>query len=214
MLDFSRAKEGIIIEDAFDENALGKAETLFCLGNGYLGLRSSLEEKYLNEKRDLLVAGTYNLFHEEKAEVTELPNAADVTNIEIYLDGERFDLTKEKIVKYERFINLKTGLLTRNVTWISDSGNEYTLKFERIVSLKRIHTIAMKISILAKKDTKIKIVSGINGRETNTGASHFTYGNARFYEKKYMQYAPKTTQRDIMFVFNVAHNFYVNSEGF
>lgn len=110
MLDFSRASDWIIAESDFDATALGKVEANFCLGNGYLGLRSATEEQYLGETRDLLVAGTFNRFSNE--EVTELPNAADVTNIEITQNGERFDLTKGKILHYNRELNLKTGLLS------------------------------------------------------------------------------------------------------
>ena len=87
MFDFSKANEWKIIETNFNPTALGKVEANFCLGNGYLGLRSATEEKYLGETRDLLVAGTFDRFEE----VTELPNAADVTNIEITLNGACFD---------------------------------------------------------------------------------------------------------------------------
>lgn len=89
MFDFSKANEWKIIETNFNPTALGKVEANFCLGNGYLGLRSATEEKYLGETRDLLVAGTFDRFSFE--EVTELPNAADVTNIEITLNGACFD---------------------------------------------------------------------------------------------------------------------------
>ena len=41
MLDFSRVGDWIIAESDFDPGALGKAEANFCLGNGYLGLRSA-----------------------------------------------------------------------------------------------------------------------------------------------------------------------------
>ena len=71
MLDFSKANEWKIIEINFDPSALGKVEANFCLGNGYLGLRSATEEQYRGETRDLLVAGTFDRFSEE--EVTELP---------------------------------------------------------------------------------------------------------------------------------------------
>ena len=91
MLDFSRVNEWILAESSFDPDAQGKVEANFCLGNGYLGLRSATEENYLGQTRDLLVAGTFDCFSPE--EVTELPNAADVTNIELTLNGERFDLT-------------------------------------------------------------------------------------------------------------------------
>lgn len=83
MLDFSRADKWIMSESVFDPSAPGKAEANFCLGNGYLGLRSATEEHYPGETRDLLVAGTFDCFSPE--EVTELPNAADVTNIELTL---------------------------------------------------------------------------------------------------------------------------------
>ena len=96
MLDFSKANEWIITETDFNPSALGKVEANFCLGNGYLGLRSATEERYTGETRDLLVAGTFNRFSPE--EVTELPNAADVTNIELTLDGVRFDLTQGEIL--------------------------------------------------------------------------------------------------------------------
>ena len=113
MLDFSRVHEWILSESSFDPSALGKAEANFCLGNGYLGLRSATEEHYPGETRDLLVAGTFDRFSPE--EVTELPNAADVTNIELMLSGERFDLTQGEILSCVRSLNLRTGLLMRDV---------------------------------------------------------------------------------------------------
>ena len=52
MLDFSNPWK--ITETNFDPNTLGKVEANFCLGNGYLGLRSATEEKYLNETQRLV----------------------------------------------------------------------------------------------------------------------------------------------------------------
>ena len=208
MLDFSKAKDWIIAETEFDPTALGKAEANFCLGNGYLGLRSATEEKYLGETRDLLVAGTFDRFSPE--EVTELPNAADVTNIEITLNGERFDLTQGRILTYRRKLNLKTGLLTRSVRWESPKGARYALKFERVVSLKRLHTIAMRITVLPEAETEITFCSGIDGRVTCDGSQHFTEGQTRFYDKRYMQFVPRTIQSDITFVLDAAHRFTVD----
>lgn len=208
MLDFSRANEWIIAESSFDPLALGKAEANFCLGNGYLGLRSATEEAYPGETRDLLVAGTFDRFSPE--EVTELPNAADVTNIEITLNGERFDLTQGTISSYNRELNLKTGKLTRTVIWVSPSGSKYTLNFERIVSLKRLHTIAIRIIIIPESDTEFTFRSGIDGRMTSDGSQHFTEGQTRFYDKKYLQFTPRTIQSDITFVVDAAHVFRID----
>ena len=51
-IDYSRAGDWILREDGFDAEHLGKCEAIMSLGNGYLGLRSATEEKYLNETRD------------------------------------------------------------------------------------------------------------------------------------------------------------------
>ena len=209
MLDFSRINEWIIGENSFDPLALGKAEAVFCLGNGYLGLRSAAEEHYPGETRDLLVAGTFDRFSEE--EVTELPNAADVTNIEITLDGEKFDLTQGKILEYSRELCIKNGLLSRHVKWESPEGRAYTLVFARIVSLKRLHSIAMRIGITAESSCSVSIRSGIDGRMTNDGSQHFTEGSTRFYDKEYMQYVPRTIQSGITFVTNAVHSFNIVS---
>ena len=205
MLDFSRVGDWIITETDFDPAALGKAEANFCLGNGYLGLRSATEERYPMETRDLLVAGTFDRFSAE--EVTELPNAADVTNIELKLDGERFDLTQGRILSYERSLNIRTGFLTRDVRWESAAGKTYTLRFERVVSLRRLHSIAMRVTVKPEQDAKISVQTGIDGRQTNDGSQHFTEGQTRFYDKQYLQFVPHTIQSDITFVLDASHRF-------
>ena len=210
LLDFSRAKDWVITEAHFDPSALGKAEANFCLGNGYLGLRSALEERYPGETRDLLVAGTFDRFSPE--EVTELPNAADVTNIELTLNGARFDLTQGEIESYERSLNIKTGLLVREVKWRSPAGQRWRLRFERIVSLCRLHTIAMRVILSSDEDAAVVLRSGIDGRMTNEGSQHFTEGQTRFYDKQYLQYVPRTIQSDITFVIDASHRFAVDDK--
>ena len=209
MLDFSMGKGWALDETSFDPAFFGKVEANFSLGNGYLGLRSAHEENYLGQTRDLLVAGTFDRFSPE--EVTELPNAADVTNIEITLNGERFDLTTGRIMYYVRRLDLKTGMLSRDVTWQSPKGELYSLHFKRIVSLKRLHTIAFQISVIPRQKTVIRFQSGIDGRMTCDGSQHFTEGQTRFYDKKYLQFVPRTIQSDITFVVDATHEFFVNS---
>ena len=84
----------VVTEEGFSSLALGKCEAIMSLGNGYMGLRSATEESYIGEKRNLFINGTFNKFDEY--EVSELPNAADITRLDIRVDGKRFSLTKEK----------------------------------------------------------------------------------------------------------------------
>ena len=206
-LDYTRTKDWILREDSFDPQHLGKCEAIMCLGNGYLGLRSATEEKYLNETRDLLINGTFNQF--DPSSVTELPNAADMTAIEITVNGERFTLEQGSIDFYSRELNIKTAELKREVVWISPKGEQFSLTFRRVVSLGRLHDFAIQAQITPLSgDAEIEIKSGINGRVTNTGAQHFTEGDMRFYEGRHIQYVPRTTQSGIAFALNTAHSFW------
>ncbi|WP_042273266.1 glycoside hydrolase family 65 protein [[Clostridium] dakarense] len=209
-LGHGQEKNWIVSENDFNSLFLGKGESIMCLGNGYLGLRSATEEKYVGETRDMLIAGTFNKFD---GEVTELPNAADLTEITIFINGERFSLLQGEIKNYSRNLNLKTGELNRNFIWSNKDFGKIKFEFKRFVSLKNLHLIGQKVSITPlEKNIEVKIQSGINGQVSNTGAQHFTEGEKRVYDSKYIQYTQRTTESNIDFVSNTVHKFEINKE--
>ena len=112
-MDYSRVGKWILREDSFDAEHLGKCEAVMSLGNGYLGLRSATEEKYLGETRDLLINGTFNKF--DPSAVTELPNVADMTAMEIRINNERFTLEQGTIDSYNRELNIQSAELKREI---------------------------------------------------------------------------------------------------
>ena len=205
-MDYSKADEWVIAENAFDSEQLGKCESIMCQGNGYLGLRNAADEYYAGEQRNLFVAGTFNKFDDD--EVTELPNAADVTQLDIRLDGERLDLCRGTILEYRRELCLKNGEVTRTVVWESRKGRAYRLVFRRMVSLKRLHVIAQQVSVTPlDADAQLSLRGGINGQMTNSGSQHFSEGDKRLYEDRYMQYTQTTGQSKVRFVLNTAFRF-------
>ncbi len=212
-MDYSKINDWILREDCFDADHLGKCEAVMCLGNGYLGLRSAAEEKYLNETRGLLVNGTFNKF--DPTAVTELPNAPDMTAIELWVNGERFTLEQGEINQYGRELNIRTAELKREVVWTSPRGDQVKIVSRRVVSLRRLHDFALRMEITPLSgDVELKVKSGIDGRVTNTGAQHFTDGDKRLYEGQYFQYLPCTTQSGITFVENTVHRFARNGAAF
>lgn len=216
MIDYNLNKQDnnnwIISESAFNKNNLAKFETIFAQGNGRIGLRASLEEKYVNETRNMFIAGTFN--KAENNEVTELPNAMDLTEFTILIDGIPFTLLEGKILKYDRSINLKTSELTRNIRWISPNNIELDLEFRRFVSMHDLSLIANKVTIKLISDSNIKLAihTGINGRVNNSGSQHFIEGNKRLYDNEILQYAAETNQSGIYFVANTICHMYKNDE--
>ncbi len=212
-MDYSRVSEWILREDSFDEEHLGKCEAVMSLGNGYLGLRSALEEKYVGETRGLMVNGTFDRF--ASTAVTELPNAADMTTIEFWIDGDRFTMEQGTVDEYSRELNIRTAELTRRVLWTSRRGAQVQLTYRRVVGLSQLHDFALRVDITpVSGDVAVRVRSGIDGRMTNSGSQHFTDGDRRFYEGQYMQYVPRTADSGITFVQNTVHRFAVDGAAF
>ncbi|WP_461201340.1 glycoside hydrolase family 65 protein [Anoxybacillus sp. TBDG-1] len=204
-------KNWIVSEVQFNPYALGKCEAIMALGNGYMGLRSATEESYVGQVRNLFVAGTFNQFDEY--EVTELPNAPDVVELDIWLNGEKFSLEKGKIIHYRRDLNIKDAELVRHVIWENARGEQFEFMFRRFVSLKNLHLIGMKVEMKPLNcAANIHITSGINGQMTNSGAQHFHEGEKRIFDKTYLQLIQTTTESKIDFVVNATHRYMIDGK--
>lgn len=197
----------VIAETAFDARYLAKFETIFCQGNGYLGLRAATEESYPGERRNLFVTGTFNRFANQ--EVTELPNAADMAQLDVHLNGQPFHLDKGKIHSYRRELDLRQGELRREILWEDEHGDQFKMNFRRFVSLQDRHLMGMRVEITPlSKATEISIRSGINGQMTNSGAQHFIEGERRVFNKELLQLTATTTESNVEFVHTCAHQLY------
>ncbi len=208
MINYNKGKndlqDWIVEETAFARKYQGKCESIMCLGNGYMGLRSATEESYVGQVRNFFVSGTFNKASEE--EVTELPNAADCLGMEIHLDGRLFSLEIGQTENYSRSLNLKTGELQRSFLWTSPEGKKFDFHFSRFVSMKQLHFFSSSLRIKALSGpSKVLIKSGMNGQMTNSGAQHFLEGNKRIYDKEYLQMLQHTTESRIDFVHNCYH---------
>lgn len=205
-MDYSKAENWILGEKEFNSKYLGKCEAVMCQGNGYMGLRSSTEEHYFGEKRDFFIAGTFNKFDDN--EVTELPNAADMIAMDMEFNGQRFSLELGENRDYYRQLNIRTGELSRKVIWVSPEGDEIEFTFQRIVSMKELHTLAQRVTVKPlNRNVAMKMETGIDGSVTNSGAQHFSEGDKRFYDNTYMQCCQTTAQSGIDFVFTTGIDF-------
>ena len=197
----------IIEETSFHEKYTGKCESIFTQGNGYLGLRNSLEERYVDTVRGMFITGTFNKASKEEA--TELPNVSDIVNMEIELNGERFSMTEDNLKEYSRTLNLYTGKLCRNVLWEGKNGNVVQLSFHRFVSYKNVHVIGAYVEIKPVNcDVKATVVSGINAQVTNHGAQHLTEFSKRAFEEKFLQMGMVTTESAVSIAVSTVHKVF------
>ncbi len=156
------------------------SETIFALSNGYIGIRGGFEERMGgNESRS--IDGIYlNGFYES----VPIPHAEtgygyalntqtmlNVTNsklIELYLEGEQFNLTRGTIIEYKRFLDMKNGCLHRNLVWRSPEGREVEIKARRVVPFAHRHLVAFEYRVKALNFSgKVIISSYLDGAVEN-----------------------------------------------
>ena len=162
----------LLTESNFDSQTQHHKETLFTIGNGYLSTRGAFEEVYPNDHRATFVHG---VFDDVPLVFTELANAPDWLPLGIYLEGERFSLNTGTLQSFKRILNLKTGLLTRSVQWISPAGRGVTLTFGRFASLADEHLLYLRCQVVPDFDGKLEFRSSFNGNAENEGFAHWRW---------------------------------------
>lgn len=209
MLDFNYGKgedkNFILRETEFIPEEQWKYGSIFCQGNGYMCIRAAVEEEYPPNCRGFLVAGCFNLPPDQ---CTELTNNADVTRVELSLNGEQLDLTKGTTENYIRTLNLRTGLLTRSFTWTAENGAKADFKFERVVSLDDFHIVASDITIIPAQDTKITVRSGIDG--DNIYQNEHFIAIEKYHQGNRISLAAKTDQSGITFLTTTMQKVFVD----
>jgi alpha,alpha-trehalose phosphorylase len=134
-------------------------ETLFTLGNGYIGMRGTLEEGSAAPKGQTL-EGTYlNGFYESEpiqypenayglARTNEfMLNVPNAKRIGLVIDGEEFGMGRGRVLDHERVLDFRTGLLTRSVEWESAGGKRVRIVSRRLVSFQRKHVAAIEYTV-------------------------------------------------------------------
>lgn len=160
----------ILAEPSFEPTKQHHKETIFTIGNGYLSTRGAFEEGYPNDRRATFIHG---VFDDAPIVVTELANAPDWLATQIVLDGEKFSLASGTVLAYRRELDLRTGVLRREVRWQSPQGRVATIIFTRFASLADQHLLALRCEIIPEFDGQVELRSAINGQTDNEGLLHW-----------------------------------------
>src|SRR6266516_2306442 len=109
---------------------LGQTESIFALSNGHIGLRGNLEEgepsftpgTFLNSFYEIRPLPYAESAYGNPEAGQTLINVTDGKVIRLLVDDEPFDVRYGKLVRHERVLDLRTGVLRREVGWASPAG--------------------------------------------------------------------------------------------
>ena len=162
-----------IIEETFDPQALHHKETVFTIGNGYLGTRGAFEEGYPGEQAMTLIHG---LFDDTPIVHTELVNAPNWIHFVVVIGGERFRMERGAVLAYRRELDLATGVLSRTVRWRSPAGHTVDIAFERFASLADEHVLGVRCRLTSVDFSgPVELRAGLPGFVENTGLLHWEW---------------------------------------
>ena len=124
---------------------LAQTESIFALSNGHIGLRGNLDEGEPSGAPGTFLNGFYELRPLPYAESAYgNPEAGqtmiNVTNgklLRLLVDDEPFDVRYGQLVRHERQLDLRDGVLRREAEWTSPAGQGVIVRSTRLVSFSQ-----------------------------------------------------------------------------
>ena len=168
-LDRSRfpVDEWRLTEAAYGTADLGLTETLFAVGNGYLGMRGNVEEGRETHAHGTFINGfheTWPIRHAEEAfgfaRVGQtIVNVPDNKTMKLYVDDEPMLLSVADLESYERSLDFRDGVLHRDIIWRTPGGKRVRVTSTRMVSFAQRHLAVMTIEVTMLDDEAPVVVS-------------------------------------------------------
>ncbi|QEN05396.1 glycoside hydrolase family 65 protein [Thiospirochaeta perfilievii] len=174
-----------IVEEGFDKTKNRFSESIFSLGNGFMGLRGNFEENYSGDKMN----GTYlaGVYYPDKTRVgwwkngypeyfAKVLNSTNWLGIEIKVDGDTLDLNDCEIKEFKRELDMKCGILYRTFIVVMPNKKEIKVNASRFVSMERneLGVISYEISIL-NGDGKVTVTPYLDGNVHNEDSNYDEY---------------------------------------
>ncbi|MGH8981861.1 MAG: glycoside hydrolase family 65 protein [Acidimicrobiales bacterium] len=154
-----------VTESTLDLDVLAQSESVFALANGHLGMRGNLDEgephgcpgTYLNSVYELrpLPYAEAGFGNPESGQTV-----VNVTNgklIRLLVDDEPFDVRYGELVSHRRALDLRAGILRRDVEWCSPAGARVRVSSTRLVSLVERAVAAISYEVEAL-DRAVQVV--------------------------------------------------------
>lgn len=149
------ADEWKLVETRFPARHAARAETVFALSNGYLGIRGTFEEGRPAFSPGTFVNGfheTWPIVHPEEAfglarTGQTIVNAPDATLLKLDVDDEPLFLPTARLQTYRRELDMQAGTVSRDLLWSTPAGKHVRIRSRRLVSFEHRHLAAMSYEV-------------------------------------------------------------------
>lgn len=137
-------------------------ESIFSLGNGYMGVRGFDEEEECYNRYELCtyVAGIFD-YHSTR--ITDMVNTPNFWKTKIVINGEKFSLDDGEIIEYRRSLHIDEGNIRRRIIWNNKRGDKTLIETTKCISIKSVHNALLSMEITPLNYSgEIQIETGID----------------------------------------------------
>ena len=164
-----------IVEEGFEPQYGMTAESVFSLGNEYMGVRGYFEEGYSGQR---LLGSYFNGVYERRKAASEgykgivqetefMVNSLDWLYLRIWAGDEQLDLAEADFEEFSRTLYMKTGLLQRKFVWFTAEG-KIEICMERLISMERNEAAAQRVTITSRGYTgTLRVRAGLDFNTTH-----------------------------------------------
>ncbi len=154
-----------VVEPELDLDRLGYTESIFAQSNGHIGLRGNLDEgephhtpgSYLNGFFETLPLPYAEAGYGYPEEGQSLINVTNGKLFRLLVDDEPFDVRYGTLRNHRRVLDLRAGVLRREVEWVSPAGQAVRIRSTRLVSFVQRAIVAIRYEV-EPLDTLARIV--------------------------------------------------------
>ena len=172
-----------LVYDDYDPRLEGVRETLTTLGNGYFATRGATLEAVADgiSYPGTYVAGCYNRLATEiegrwyeHEDLVNLPNWLHISFRHCGEDWQR--IGSIEILSYRRVLDLRAGVLSRDLRVRDDAGRITNLSSRRIVHMAEPHLGAYELRLTPENwSGRIEVHSTLDGWVTNSGVDRYRF---------------------------------------
>ena len=175
--------EWLIVEEGFHPEFNRESESIFSIGNGYMGQRANFEEQYSGTT--LLGSYIAGVYYPDKTKVgwwkngypeyfAKVLNAPKWIGIDVSVAGKPVDLAETKINSFRRILNMKEGYLERNFNITVQGSKTIEFRTMRFVSMAEPDAGMVQLAVKSgnfrgKIDFTVYIDSDVKNEDANYG---------------------------------------------
>ncbi|NLO83994.1 MAG: glycoside hydrolase family 65 protein [Clostridiales bacterium] len=159
-------KELVITTNSYDEKDIPDLGNRFLTGNGYMGVRGTLEEYGKQQLAAVNLSGIFDRYGDGWREPLNAPNPF---SLQLLVNGKEETLCPDNVKSHEQLLDARRGLHLRTTEYMDGTS----MIVERFAHMEQVHLLCMNVVIKTKKDAHVRLNAAIDGDVWDIHGPHY-----------------------------------------